>query len=74
MRESGTFDENRRAVGMLNPVRDKNGTHVPGEAKGQHLRPQFYLKLESKSETKQILCFQILVGYPSCVIHRPTSC
>ena len=23
-RESATFDENRRAVGMLNPMRDKN--------------------------------------------------
>ena len=28
--ELATFDENRRAVGMLNPMCDKNGSHVPG--------------------------------------------
>ena len=26
-RELATFDENRRAVGMLNPMRDKNEKH-----------------------------------------------
>ena len=31
-RELATFDENQRAVGMLNPVRDKNeGTYRGGE-------------------------------------------
>ena len=31
-RELATFDENRRAVGMLNPMRDKNqGTYWGGE-------------------------------------------
>ena len=31
-RELATFDENRRAVGMLNPMRDKNeGTYRGGE-------------------------------------------
>ena len=31
-RELATFDENRRAVGMLNPVRDENeGTYRGGE-------------------------------------------
>ena len=31
-RESATFGENRRAVGMLNPMRDKNkGTYRRGE-------------------------------------------
>ena len=29
-RELATLDENRRAVGILNPVRDKKGRHVPG--------------------------------------------
>ena len=27
---TSTFDENRRAVGMLHPMRDKNLGHVPG--------------------------------------------
>ena len=32
-RELATFDENRQAVGMLNPMRDKNeGTYRGGEA------------------------------------------
>ena len=31
-RELATFDENRRAVGMLNPLRDENeGTYPGGE-------------------------------------------
>ena len=31
-RELATFDENRRAVGMLNPMRDKNeGTYRGGK-------------------------------------------
>ena len=31
-RELATFDENRRAVGMMNPMRDKNeGTYRGGE-------------------------------------------
>ena len=31
-RELATFDENRRAAGMLNPMRDKNeGTYRGGE-------------------------------------------
>ena len=29
-RELATFDENRRAVGMLNPMRYKKEGHVPG--------------------------------------------
>ena len=29
-RELATFDENRRAVGMLNPVRDRNQSAGPG--------------------------------------------
>ena len=34
-----TFDENQRAVGMLNPMRGKNqGTYRGG--KGSHLRPR----------------------------------
>ena len=27
---AGIFDENRRAVGMLNPIRDKKQRHVTG--------------------------------------------
>ena len=46
-RELATFDENRRAVGMLDPMRDKTeGTYVPG-GKGRHLRQQLVHKLES---------------------------
>ena len=29
-RELSTFDENRRAVGMLSPMGDKTQRHVPG--------------------------------------------
>ena len=57
-RESATFGENRRAVGMLNPMRYKNGRHVPGGRKDDNTcdhslsRVQ---KLESNvnSETKK---------------------
>ena len=31
MRELATFDENRRAVGMLNPMRDKTEGAYQGE-------------------------------------------
>ena len=35
-RELATFDENRRAVGMLNPMRDKKKARTGGE-KERHL-------------------------------------
>ena len=36
-RELATFDENRRAVGMLNPMRDKKIKARTGGEKGGHL-------------------------------------
>ena len=39
-REFATFDENRRAVGMLNPMRDKKRKEYTGGKKGRHLKPQ----------------------------------
>ena len=36
-RESATFDENRRAVEMLDPMRDKNEGTYRGRGEGQHL-------------------------------------
>ena len=38
-RELATFDENRRAVGLLNPMRDKLKACTEGE-KGRHLSPR----------------------------------
>ena len=52
-RELATFDENRRAVGMLNPMRDKRLKARTEAEKGRNLRPQLVQKLESKSETKE---------------------
>ena len=52
-RELATFDESRRAVGMLNPTQDKNWRHVPGGEQGRHLRPPLVQNLESKSETEK---------------------
>ena len=31
---SQTFEENRRAVGILNPMRENNSRHVPGGRRG----------------------------------------
>ena len=36
-RESATFDENRQAVGMPNPMRDKKIKARTGWEKGRHL-------------------------------------
>ena len=46
-RELATFDENRRAVGMLNPMRDKNVKMKArtGGKKGRHLSPRLVQKI-----------------------------
>ena len=52
-RELATFDGNRQAVGMLNPMRDNKMKARTGGEKRRHLRPQLVQKLEIKSETKK---------------------
>ena len=50
-RELATFDENRQAVGMLNPMRDKNEGTYRGR-RGRHLSPRLVQKM---AEVKNLL-------------------
>ena len=43
---NATFDENRRAVGMLDPTRDKKMKAHIGVEKGRHLCPEEMLRVK----------------------------
>ena len=54
-RELATFDGNRRAAGMLNPMRDKNSWHVPGgrdDTRDHSLSRSWKVKARQKQNQK----------------------
>ena len=55
-RELATFDESRRAAGVQNPMRDKNGRHAPGGRRDDTwdhiLSRSWKVKVTPKTKTK----------------------
>ena len=61
-RELARFDENRRAVGMLNPMGDKNLKARTGGEKGRHLWPRVVQKIP-EGKTSYELSWKLNVIY-----------